>query len=60
MNSSIKKTRPFDMANCLGTDEDVTAYLRQVLAEGDPGELAAALGDIVRARGMTQLCLPSS
>ena len=60
MNSRIIKTQPFDMANHLGTDEDVAEYLRQVLADGDRAELAAALGDIARARGMTQLCLPSS
>ena len=49
------KTRPFDMANYLGTEEEVAEYLRQVLEEGDPAELAAALGDIARARGMTKL-----
>ena len=49
------KTRPFDMANYLGSDVEVGEYLRQVLEEGDPVELAAALGDIARARGMTQL-----
>ena len=49
------KTRPFDMANYLGSEEEVTEYLRQVLEDGDPAELAAALGDIAKARGMTQL-----
>ena len=49
------KTRPFDMANYLGSEEEITEYLRQVLHDGDPIELAAALGDIARARGMTQL-----
>jgi len=49
------KTRPFDMANYLTSEEDITEYLRQVLEEGDPTELAAALGDIARTRGMTQL-----
>lgn len=49
------KTRPFDMANYLGSDVEVGEYLRQVMEEGDPVELAAALGDIARARGMTQL-----
>ena len=49
------RTRPFDMANYLGTDKDVAEYLSQVLADSDPAELAAALGDITRARGMTQL-----
>lgn len=49
------KTRPFDMANYLSNEEEITEYLRQVLEDGDPAELAAALGDIARARGMTQL-----
>ena len=52
---SAVKTRPFDMANYLDDDEAVAEYLRQVLADGDPAELGAALGDIARARGMTQL-----
>lgn len=49
------KTRPFDMANYLGSEEEIAEYLRQVLEDGDPCELAAALGDVARARGMTQL-----
>jgi probable addiction module antidote protein len=48
-------TRPFDMANYLTNEEDIAEYLRQVLEDGDPTELAAALGDIARTRGMTQL-----
>ncbi len=49
------KTRPFDMANYLTSEEEIAEYLRQVLEDGDPTELAAALGDIARTRGMTQL-----
>ena len=49
------KTRSFDMANYLTSEEDIAEYLRQVLEDGDPTELAAALGDIARTRGMTQL-----
>ncbi len=49
------KTRPFDMANYLAGEEDVAEYLRQVLDDGDPSELGAALGHIARARGMAQL-----
>jgi probable addiction module antidote protein len=45
----------FDMAQHLGTDEDVAEYLRQVLEDGEPGELAAALGHIAKARGMTEI-----
>ena len=49
------KMRPFDMANHLTSEEEIAEYLRQALADNDPAELAAALGDIARARGMTQL-----
>lgn len=49
------QTRTFDVANYLGNEEDVTEYLRQVLEDGDPAELGAALGAIARARGMAQL-----
>ncbi len=49
------KTRPFDMANCLSDEQDIAEYMRQVLDEGDPAELGAALGAIARARGMTDL-----
>ena len=43
-------------AGRLYTEGDaVTEYLRQVLEDGDPVELGAALGDIARARGMSQL-----
>lgn len=49
------KTRPFDMSNYLTSDEDSAEYLRQVMEDGDPALLAAALGDIAKARGMTQL-----
>lgn len=49
------KTRPFDIANYLESDEDVGEYLRQVIEDNDPAELAGALGAIARARGMAQL-----
>nr|WP_315245371.1 addiction module antidote protein [uncultured Albidiferax sp.] len=49
------KTRSFDVANYLGDDEDVAEYMRQVLEDGDPAELGAALGAIARVRGMAQL-----
>ena len=52
---SKMKTRPFDAANYLNDEEDISAYLQVVMEDGDPALLAAALGDIARTRGMTQL-----
>jgi len=49
------KTRQFDIANYLANDEDMAEYLRQVVEDNDPAELAGALGAIARARGMAQL-----
>ena len=37
----------------LQTEEDIVAYLEAALSEGDPALIAAALGDIARAKGMT-------
>ena len=48
-------TRTFDLANYLQSEADIQEYLSQVLADGDPAELAAALGDIAKVRGMAQL-----
>ena len=49
------KTTPFDMAELLDSDAAVSEYLSQVLADGDSEEILGALGDIARARGMTQI-----
>lgn len=51
--SKIKLTR-FDAADHLKTGKDCTAYLRAIVdeADGDEKLIAAALGDIARARGM--------
>src|SRR6185369_4411725 len=48
-------TLPWDPAEHLQTEEDMAAYLEAALEEGDPSLVAAALGDIARAKGMTQL-----
>lgn len=49
------KTLPWDPAEYLNSDEEMAAYLEAALEEGEPALVAAALGDIARARGMTQL-----
>ena len=48
-------TAPWEPAEHLETDEDMAAYLEAALEEGDPNLVAAALGDIARAKGMTQV-----
>lgn len=49
------KTRPWDVVEHLETEEDMAAYLEAALEQGDPGLVAAALGDIARAKGMAQI-----
>ena len=39
----------------LQDDESIVEYLTLVMEDGDPALLAATLGDIARARGMTQI-----
>jgi probable addiction module antidote protein len=49
------KTIPWDSAAYLKTDEDIAHYLEAVFEDGDPALVAAALGDIARAKGMSQI-----
>lgn len=48
-------TRPWDPSDHLETDEDIVAYLEAAFEDGDPALIAAALGDVARARGMTKV-----
>jgi probable addiction module antidote protein len=48
-------TRPYDTAEYLETEEDMALYLEAALEDGDPRVVSAALGDIARAHGMTQI-----
>jgi probable addiction module antidote protein len=48
-------TRIWDAAEHLKTDADMSAYLEAALEENDPRLIAAALGDIAKAKGMTQI-----
>ena len=47
------KTYPWDVVDYLDSDEAIARYLDSVLEEDDPLLLAAALGDVARAKGMT-------
>lgn len=47
--------RPYDVTRYLQSEEDIIGYLNAVLEENDPGLLMAAIGDVARAKGMTQI-----
>ncbi|MBT5466717.1 MAG: putative addiction module antidote protein [Candidatus Marinimicrobia bacterium] len=51
------KTTPYDVAEHLRTPEESAAYLEACFEEanGDAAFIAKALGDIARARGMSQV-----
>jgi len=49
------KTRPYDAAEYLENEEDMAAYLQAALEDGDPALVVHALGNIARARGMSQI-----
>ena len=49
------KTKPYDAAEYLESDEDMAAYLQAALEEGDAAVVIHALGTIARARGMTEI-----
>ena len=44
-----------DAARLLRSNEAMAAYLTPIIAAGDAARLAAALGLVARARGMTQV-----
>lgn len=45
----------FDAAEYLTSDEAVAAYLTDILDANDAGLLAVAIGNIARARSMTEI-----
>ncbi|MDR0672887.1 MAG: putative addiction module antidote protein [Zoogloeaceae bacterium] len=51
------KTRRWDVQEHLKTEEDIQGYLQACFEEAgdDPAFIAAALGDVARARGMVRL-----
>ncbi len=49
------KTIPWDVVEQLTTDDSIALYLEAVFDDGDPALIAAALGDVARAKGMTRI-----
>jgi probable addiction module antidote protein len=49
----------FDASRYLDSETAIAAYLTDILEANDSGLLAAALGEIARARGMTEIARAS-
>jgi probable addiction module antidote protein len=50
-----RKVAQWDPSEYLNSPKAIAAYLEAAFDDGDPALVAAALGDIARAMGMTQL-----
>jgi probable addiction module antidote protein len=49
------RTTRWDPARHMRTEAEKAAYLEAALEDGDPGVVAAALGDIARTKGMSEI-----
>jgi probable addiction module antidote protein len=49
------KTTKWDVVDYLKTDKDMANYLEAAIEDGDSALISAALGDIARAKGMSQV-----
>ncbi len=52
---TVSELPDFDAALYLETEEEIAIFLTDILEAGDAGLLASALGDVARARGMTEI-----
>ena len=50
-----KKSKPFDAAEYLETDEDIAAYLTEAFETENFDQLLRSIGVVAKARGMTQI-----
>jgi probable addiction module antidote protein len=49
------ETSLWDVTEHLDSDEAIAAYLDAVFDDGNPALIKAAIGDVVRARGMAEI-----
>ena len=45
----------YDTSECLENEQDIIAYLNAIAEYDDPALMQAALGNVAKARGMTQI-----
>lgn len=58
-SQKVSDLAEFDAAPYLDSEEAIAAYLTDILEAGDSALLAAALGDISRTSGMTEIAKAS-
>lgn len=60
---AVKKTKiaptPFDIAEYLSDDATIAAYLSAAAEDANPNVLLAAIGDVAKARGMSDIAQKS-
>ncbi|EBB7895773.1 putative addiction module antidote protein [Escherichia coli] len=49
------KIKEYDIAEHLNSEEEMQMYLNEIMEDGEPSLVLSALGDIARARNMSQL-----
>jgi probable addiction module antidote protein len=49
------ETKKWDVVEHLDSDEKIALFLEAVFEEGDPALISAAIGEVARARGMSQV-----
>lgn len=49
------KTTKWDVVDYLKSDRDMAEYLEAAMEDGHPAVIATAIGNIARAKGMTQV-----
>ena len=59
MAIKVSELQELDPAEYLESEEAMAEYLTAIIEENNPALLAAALGDIARARGMTEIARAS-
>lgn len=53
------KTKPFDHADYLKSEDDILEYIKAWMEDGSPREIARALGVVARSKGMTEIARKS-
>lgn len=51
------ETEPSDAAGYFGSEDDIVDYLNAWMKDGSPREIARALGDVARSKGITEVPL---